>query len=463
MVVLKFGGTSVADADAIARVAGIVARQRTSKVVVVSALAGVTDRLLGSAALAASGDTAGVAAALRDLRHRHLDLLTALVEDRQHAGVQDFVAETFRRLDTVLSAVAGLREPPPRLLDEVAACGELLGSRLVTAVFESVGIPAVWVDARRVIVTDAEHTKAAPALEATSAAAQRELLPHLAAGRVPVLGGFIGATRDGETTTLGRSGSDLSAALLGACLRSREIQIWTDVDGMLTADPRLVGDAQPIWSLSFDEAYELAYFGAKVLHPATIAPAAAHNIPVRILNSRWPDRPGTLVAAGGAHRAPRPAALTCKSRQTLLDITSRPTLRSYEFLARVSETLERFKAEVTVAGLWGRRALVALDEERQIADLASSLAESGDVSCERGLAVLSAVGDILAVDASLAADVIRGLEGFTVRAVSRTPSGRSLCVVLPQEQMAGAMTRLHERFFGDSRAIAARASARAGG
>src|SRR5687768_6235107 len=308
MKVMKFGGTSVADQPAIERLIALVRAERQSEaqieggdsrgpVVVVSALSGVTDRLLGVAALAGSGDVEGARTSLEDLRARHIKVSDVIRDQAARQSVVDSLNREFDDLQRVVSALAVLQEVSSRWMDALAATGEILSSQIVAAALTSHKLLATYVDARKAVVTDGEHMAAAPLFEETTAALMTHADPPLAAGRIPVLGGFVGATTKGVTTTLGRGGSDYSAAIVGACLGAAEIQIWTDVDGMLTADPRIVKNPQVVPHLSFAEASELAYFGAKVLHPATIQPAVARNIPVRILNSHRATARGTLITA----------------------------------------------------------------------------------------------------------------------------------------------------------------------
>ena len=308
MKVMKFGGTSVADQPAIERLIALVRAERQAEaqteggdargpVVVVSALSGVTDRLLGVAALAGSGDVEGARTSLQDLRARHIKVSEVIKDPSLRQPVVDALNREFDELERVVTALAVLQEVSPRWLDALAATGEILSSQIVAAALTSHKLLATYVDSRKAVVTDGEHTAAAPMFEETTAALMTHADPPLAAGRIPVMGGFVGATTSGVTTTLGRGGSDFSAAIVGACLGASEIQIWTDVDGMLTADPRIVKNPQVVPHLSFAEASELAYFGAKVLHPATIQPAVARNIPVRILNSHRATARGTLITA----------------------------------------------------------------------------------------------------------------------------------------------------------------------
>jgi aspartate kinase len=297
----------VADRAAIERLVSIVRATRQvavqpestdwrGPVVVVSALGGATDRLLGLSAEAGAGDVDGALVHLAALRARHLDVAGVITDAAERQSVEAFIAREFDDLARVVGALGVLREVSPRWLDRIAAAGELVSSRIVAAALVSRGLAAAWVDARRAVVTSDEFTHAAPLWPETKAALAAEVDPRLVAREIPVVGGFVGATTSGVTTTLGRGGSDYSAAILGACLGASEIQIWTDVDGMLTADPRVVAGVRVVPHLSFAEASELAYFGAKVLHPATIQPAVGANIPVRILNSHRPeDAVGTLI------------------------------------------------------------------------------------------------------------------------------------------------------------------------
>src|SRR5215471_1741182 len=322
-VVMKFGGSSVVDAAAIDRVCAIVAAEQargTTPVVVVSALGGVTDALLALAEAGRVGDGSAAGSGLDGLSRRHHDQAGALgVGD--DADLRSSLDAEFSALASTLQELRGAGETRDAKLDAVAAAGELLSSRLVAAAMVRRGLPAVRVDARDVIVTDDRFTKAAPLMEEITAAAARSIQPIVSSGGIPVIGGFVGRTVDGRTTTLGRGGSDFSASLVGAAIHAAEIQIWTDVDGMLTADPRVVADAEVVPHLSFAEAAELAYFGAKVLHPSTIFPAISRNIPVRILNSHRPDRPGTLITGDPPPNGRPFAALACKRGITVIDIT----------------------------------------------------------------------------------------------------------------------------------------------
>ncbi|HEX4628455.1 MAG TPA: aspartate kinase, partial [Gemmatimonadales bacterium] len=301
-IILKFGGTSVGDAAACERVAGIVRSHGGARpVVVVSAMSGMTDALLATLSAAAQG-RADALDDLRPLLERHRAVAQRLLAPDAATGFQTHLDGAERALSDVLRRVKQTPSSPSTparaaLYDEGVAFGEQLAATLLTAVLAARGLPARYVDARRCVVTDETHGAAVPLFPDTERHTRDELVPLLEGGSVPVLGGYIAATRSGATSTLGRGGSDYSAALVGAALGAAEIQIWTDVSGVLTADPRIVKGARTIPRLSYAEAAELAYFGAKVLHPRTIQPALDRCIPVRICNSHVPDEPGTLVTA----------------------------------------------------------------------------------------------------------------------------------------------------------------------
>lgn len=461
MIVAKFGGTSVATADAIGRLSGIVRSRPDVRCVVASALAGVTDALVAAGDAAGDGRRGDALALVGDVCRRYEELAADL-------GVVDAVAEhTLDVRSTMpdrLAALGSGHTGLPAWRDETMAVGELLSSRLVAAALRRRGANAVWVDARRVVVTNAEHTRAAPDLAATRSRLQTEVAPLVRAGHVAVLGGFIGATPDGVTTTLGRGGSDFSAALIGAGLDASVIDIWTDVDGMLSADPRVVAGARLVPALSFAEASELAYFGAKVLHPSTILPAMARDIPVRILNARRPDGAGTLITASAPAADGRLRALACKRGVTVVHITSTRMLMAYGFLRRVFEAFERHRTVVDVVTTSEVSVSVTVDDARAVEHIAADLEPIADVGIETGLALVCAVGEQLRIHHHLCAEVLDALGGLPVRMVSQSASRQNLTLVVADPDLDAAMNRLHDRFFGGaSRAAQARRVEAVGG
>jgi aspartate kinase len=457
-VVMKFGGTSVADADAMARLAGIVRRQIEKQdgrhaadskppVVVVSALSKVTDGLLEVARLIEHGDRDGATTRLNDLVERHVAVAAGVTSGARLAAVVRDVRAEFVALSDMVRALAALHEVSPRLLDAVAATGELASSRMVAAALGGAGVPAAWVDARQVLVTDAEFTCAVPDMAATCARAQQTIAPVSERGEVAVLGGFIGATAEGITTTLGRGGSDYSAAIVGACLDVAEIQIWTDVDGMLTADPRVVPAPHVVPQLSFAEASELAYFGAKVLHPSTILPAVAKNIPVRILNSHRPDNPGTLITADPQPTDGHLTAIACKRDVTVIDITSSRMLMAHGFLRRLFEVFERFKTAVDVVTTSEVSVSVTVDDTRRLDAIVDNLRGFADVSSEREMAIICAVGEDIHEDPKAFGRALAALDAIPLRMVSQAASRRNITFVLRNSDVPQAMMRLHDAFF----------------
>jgi aspartate kinase len=448
-LVMKFGGTSVADAAAMRRLINHVVRARElgdRPVVVVSALGGVTNELFRAASVAAEGSEAAESI-LDGLKARHLELTTQVSSDRRDE-VSRAIEQQFDELRAVVRAIVTLKDASPRALDAIAAAGELLSSRIVDSALSAAGIPSAWIDPRRLVITNDDYTQASPLFEAIDTAVPRELEPVLSANRVPVTAGYVGATAQGVATTLGRGGSDYSAALIGAALRAREIQIWTDVDGMLTADPRIVGAPQVVPKLSFGEASELAYFGAKVLHPSTILPAVARDIPVRILNSRRTGGSGTLIASQEvASERDGIAAIACKRGITVIDITSTRMLMAYGFLRRVFEVFERHRTSVDVVTTSEVSVSVTVDDDRRLKAVITDVSEFAEVRSESGMAILCAVGDVLRQDAHLAARVLGALDGFPLRMVSQAASRRNVTVVLRDADVPSAMSQLHDLFF----------------
>ena len=449
---MKFGGTSVADPDAISRLVGIVRHQldvtpSEPPVVVVSALAGVTDTLVATAQLAEDGAAERAASELQALLERHVAIATAVTSESRTQLIAD-VRREIEELIGLIHALAVLREVSPRSRDAVLAVGELASSRIVAAAIADRGIPSIWIDARTVLVTDAEHTIAAPDMIETGERARERVAPALAAGKVAVLGGFIGATANGITSTLGRGGSDYSAAIFGACLDVDEIQIWTDVDGVLTADPRIVPQPRVVPRMSFAEASELAYFGAKVLHPSTILPAVGKNIPVRILNSRRPENPGTRITADGRPEQGQLTAIACKRGVTVIDIASTRMLMAHGFLRRLFEVFERFKTAVDVVTTSEVSVSVTIDDTRRLEAILDNLRNFAEASCEREMAIICAVGENLRADPTVFGRAVTSLDRIPLRLVSQAASRRNITFVLRDADVPQAMTRLHEQFFG---------------
>ncbi len=447
MIVCKFGGTSVADAEAIDRAARIVhGKLDREPVVVVSALSGVTNELLEVARRAAAGDLLLAVTNVEALRARHLAEAQALLGDS--AEFDDIVAEIsvgFDELAHLAEAFSTLGFVTPRSLDAVAAIGEVLSSQMVAAAFRHRGVPAEWVDARTVMITDDHFTRAAPNVNAIAAASREHIRPIVALGKVPVLGGFIGSTSANVTTTLGRGGSDYSAALFGAALEAEAIEIWTDVDGMLTADPRVVPTARLIDRIRFDEAAELASFGAKVLHPSTIAPAVQRGIPVFIFNSRKPEGTGTMIAFDAPRHPVR--AIAGKRNTTLVKLRTTRMLLAHGFLRSVFEVFERHRTSVDVVATSEVSISVTLDDPARLDDIVADLSVYGDVSVERSRGIVAIVGAGLADGTATLAGALASLGPISVHMASLSATGINFTLVIDDAQVIPAMQRLHAGFF----------------
>ena len=449
-LIMKFGGTSVADASAIQMVIELVraAAQEHQVVVVVSALARVTDALLTACDAARHGRAPDVMGVVADLRQRHVEVIEELVGRGSGTATTLIgeVDEELAALGVVLDSIGVLRELTPRAQDRVAAAGELMSSRIVAAGLHAADVPATWIDARQAVITNDQHGCAAPEMALTGQAATALVRPVLDRGAIAVLGGFIGATGSGVTTTLGRGGSDYSAAVLGAALDADEIQIWTDVDGMLTADPRVVADAQLVPRLSFGEASELAYFGAKVLHPSTILPAVERDIPVRILNTMNPDGKGSVITSESPADGRPLTAIACKRNITVVDVTSTRMLMAHGFLRRLFEVFERHRTSVDVVTTSEISVSMTLDDDGRLEAIERDLREFASVQVERRMAIVSAVGDQLRVDPTLSIRIVAALEGLPLRMVSLAASRRNVTVVLNDADVQTAMMRLHASF-----------------
>lgn len=331
MLVMKFGGTSVGTPDAMAQVVQIVQDTRQNwpaQVVVASALAGVTNLLINSAVRAARGEMATYHAAVCELSDRHHEAADALITDlaRKHHLHQE-INHLIADFSNLCQAINVLGEASPRALDAVAGIGERLTVRILAAALESAGVPAAFVEASQLIITDDHFQNALPDMQETSLRTNKILRPMIESGRIPVVTGFIGATADGITTTLGRGGSDYTASILAVCLQADEVWIWTDVDGVMTADPRLVRDARTIPEISYREVAEMAHFGAKVLHPKSIHPVIQAGIGLRVCNTFRPGGPGTrLVGEGQPERNGAMIAITAIRGLQLVTVSGRGML-----------------------------------------------------------------------------------------------------------------------------------------
>jgi len=447
-IVMKFGGTSVADAAAFENVARIVGAQReASPVAVVSAMNGVTDGLLTSTTTASERNAREAIASLQTLFDRHKRVAKELLAAAEAEKFSERVDNAAAHVSELLRNIEESPSEFSPLQDAIVSNGETLSSTLLAEVLKQQGIAARQVDARRCIVTDEQFTSASPLIEQTFFATKNELRPLLENKIVPVLGGFIAATATGATTTLGRGGSDYTAALIGAALETHEIQIWTDVTGVLTADPRVVPEAQTVERLSYGEAAELAYFGAKVLHPKTIQPAIESCIPVRICNSHAPHERGTLVGPQTETTPRTLKAIAHKTGVTTVQITSARMLGAYGFLRALFEVFERHRTVVDVVTTSEVSVSLSLDDDSTLPEIVEELMKLGTVGIEKGLAIICVVGEGLQGKPGIAAKVFSTISDINVTLISQGASRINFTFAIEEARVNEAVRRLHEAFF----------------
>jgi aspartate kinase len=447
---MKFGGTSVEDAKAIDRAACIVRARMTEKpVVVVSAMSKVTDTLIAMARAAGEGDRAKALDLCRALRDRHYATTSELLGTGVFTEVHAELEREFNALDELLSGIAAVGELTPRTTDNVLSYGERLSSKMVTAAFAVRGMNSAMIDSREVMITDARHTRAVPQFEAIDLRLHKTMKPFLDDGRVPVMGGFIGATTDGVPTTIGRGGSDFSAAIVGASLNATRIEIWTDVDGMKTTDPNLCPDAHRIKVISFEEAAELAYFGAKVLHPATLLPAIQKNIPVLVLNSRNPENAGTRIQAQAPKCRNIFKAVAMKKRITVIDIAAARMLMAHGFLKTLFEIFDRHKCPVDVVSTSEVSVSLTVDSNEAIPAIAADLQDLADVKYEGRKAIVCLVGDNVRGTPGIAAKTFAAISDINVRMISQGASEINITFVVDEDDAPEVVRRLHATFFSE--------------
>src|SRR6266404_5714285 len=452
-IVMKFGGTSLEGATAFQDAARIVAERIARRpVVVVSAMAGFTDALLAGVREAATMDAVAGLALLDKHFDRHYRVIDALLS-KEAARLRALVENSREEIVQLLNSAANINlehRQRKALADAVASNGERLSAELLAAVLTENGFSAQAVDARRCVITDSEFGCAAPLLAETFAASKSHLTLLLESSCVPVLGGFIGSTVLGETTTLGRGGSDYTAAIIGAALDSEEIQIWTDVPGVLTADPRIAPKARTVPRLSFAEASELAYFGARVLHPKTLHPAVERDIPVRICNSRAPEGRSTVVV-GESEASPQTVkAIAHKTGVTTVQITSARMLGAYGFLRAIFEIFDKYRTAVDVVTTSEVSVSLSLDDTTALPQIVAELEKLGTGSIEEERAILCIVGEGLRSTPGIAARIFSTISDINVSLISQGASRINLTFAVEEARAREAVMRLHKEFFEQS-------------
>jgi aspartate kinase len=452
LVVMKFGGTSLENAKAILRTAEIVQgrRQRGLKpIVVVSAMAKVTDMLLAAAAAAGRSDKAGALAIAARLRNRHVETTADMLCGELFTEVEGAIRRGFDLLDDLLRGIAAVGELTPRTRDNVVSFGERLSSRMVAGAFAQHGLNGVRVDSRACIVTDDRYGKAVPQEAAIEAKLIELVLPLVEAGETPVMGGFIGATAEGITTTLGRGGSDFTAALVGGALHAGAIEIWTDVNGIMTTDPRICPDALRVKTISFEEAAELAYFGAKVLHPATILPAVQKSIPVWVLNSRNPDNEGTKITAMAPPCASPFKSIAAKKRLTIIDIVASRMLMTHGYLKSVFDVFDRYRCAIDMVSTSEVSISLTVDSNERLPEICEELGQIADVKMEGHKALICMVGEDIRGHNGMAGRVFSAIKHINVRMISQGASEINMSFMIEESDVEDAVRALHAEFFVD--------------
>jgi aspartate kinase len=458
LIVMKFGGTSVGSPECMQRAADLIAEAaaHSSVVAVVSAMSKVTDTLLETLQRAEQGDEEGLEARLLALHERHHAACHALLSERDQATVDSRIDELLYQFGRIARGIAMLGERPPRSIDEAVATGEKLSALLLSELLNQRGVPAEAVSGSEVIVTDDVFGCASPLMDETNVQGPKRLLPLIEAGRIPVVTGFNGATADGRPTTIGRGGSDFSASLIAAAVEANELWIWTDVDGILTGDPRLIPDARVLPEVTFDEAAELAYNGAKVLHPRTLAPVVEKQIPVWIKNSFDPSKPGTRIVpklAGGCGVR----AITSLPHVTLISIEAvSASMSGAQLMARALEAAARANVEVLLLTRSSFRQnfcmLVRTAEVEELleslrAELALELAHDyvHPIRIDHSVGLLAAVGEGMRGTPGMAGRLFNAMSAreINIIAIAQGSSELTIAVVVKQEALEEAVRAIH--------------------
>lgn len=447
-VVMKFGGSSVADATCLREVADLVEAAHSRRpLVVLSATRGSTDALFGAARQAQQGDAGEAIAVLDALFERHRGIAAELPGGHV---LGDVLTQRRSELEMLLRGVALLRELTPRTMDAIASHGERLSTALLAAHLDLRGVPITALDARAVVRTDARFGAGRPDRHAIAAACREHLLPRLTEGRIVVTEGYVGATKEGLTTTLGRGGSDFSAALLGAAIGAEEVEIWTDVEGVLAADPRRIPGARTVPEMTFAEAAELAAFGAKVLHPATIQPALEAGIPVSVRHTRRPKGKHTVITPSVPSGRGPITALASRGPITILTLSSTRMLHQSGYLARVFEVFGRLDVSVDVVATAEVAVSCTVGSDAPLDQLVAELAPYAHVGVAENRALVAVVGEGLKRTPGLAGRILGALGDLVPELISMGGNEINLSIVVPAEHESEAIRRLHRAFFEEA-------------
>jgi aspartate kinase len=447
MIIQKFGGTSLEDASALERLCAIVSQARDRcPVVVVSAVGETTDRLVETLERAAAGEESRALSGLTRLQ-RDTERLVRDFFGPAAPPVEEAIAPLFEELSRMARAIAVLRSVPPAGRDHFLAHGEMAAAVIVARALAARSLPAVGVDSREIVVTDDRFGRAQPDTDETARRVRDRVASVCSSGGIPVAAGYIGSSSSGATTTLGRGGSDYTAALYGAALDAEAVEIWTDVDGMMTADPRIVRSARPIETISFEEASELAYFGARVLHPLTLAPAIEKGIPIRVKNSRRPEFPGTEIRASAGPGSARVRSIAFKKGIATVDVVTSRMLMASGFLRTLFDVFARWETPVDMVTTSEISVSVTVDDLARLPEIRRDLERLADVEVGRERAIVCLVGSDIKFTPGIAARIFRTIEDVNVLMISQGASRRNVSFVIEERDVEDVVRRLHREFF----------------
>jgi aspartate kinase len=449
MIVMKFGGTSVQDSAAFNRTIDIIrSRLDKSPVIVLSATAGTTDALERLCINAKDNEREVCEKIIFDLKEKHHTIAGELISDKEKLNeLLHSLDKIFEQMTDLVNGIFLLSELSKRSRAKIITFGELLSTNILVYAMNDRGINSTLLDSRDFIITSDEPLGAEPDMEKINEMAAQVVTPVVSRGEVPVVQGFISRSHSGDATTLGRGGSDYTASLLGCAIGSHEIEIWTDVDGILTADPRRVPATKLVKEVTFREAAELAFFGAKVLHPSTITPAVEKGIPVRVLNSHNPESYGTLIKDDIDHGEHDIKSITCKENIKVVNIYSPRMLLAHGFLKNIFEIFDRHKTSVDLITTSEVNVSLTLDNEERINDIIKELEEFSEVSIEEDKALVCVIGKDIKNTKGIATKIFDSLDNFNITMISQGASLINLSFVVERKDLNNVVQTLHDKFF----------------
>ncbi len=445
MIVMKFGGTSVQNTEMIDKALNIAEKQLDKAPLLISSAMGkTTDKLVAISQAAVSGDQELAFSILEEIKNSHFFAINSFLSGNNLRFAAERVEDLFTELASLVKGLALLRECSPRSTDAILSFGELLATTLIAARARERGIDAILLDSRKLVKTDDNFNSALPYMDKTGELIRGAV--SAVAGKLYVAQGFIATNLDGATTTLGRGGSDYSATIYGAALDAEEVQIWTDVNGIMTTDPRIVPEAKTIPQVSYDEAAELAFFGAKVVHPSTIVPAVDREIPVLVKSTNDPDGIYTTIAPSSGKTGLK--AISGKKNITLIEIKTGRMVNAYGFLAKIFTVFEKYKTSVDIVTTSEVSVSMTIENQSKLEAITAELNLFGRVNVETDKSIVCLVGEDLWKDSAVVARIFQTLEGIPIRMISLGASRINLTLVVPEKHTDDAISKLHAGFFG---------------